>query len=147
MMFVMLTLSVYAHWASLKKYADRPERVAQLAEHWASIEKVVGSILNVAGHIFQAHPVWIYTQSNITNIIENMVKVEALSARIRAKEPKATKHQLAFGSYKKCCRTHYWGGHTPGGTSPTTLYIYSWSYSSKLAGIARSLNLQLELEN
>jgi hypothetical protein len=23
----------------------------------------------VAGHIFQAHPVWIYTQSNITNII------------------------------------------------------------------------------
>jgi hypothetical protein len=25
----------------------------------------------VAGHIFQARPVWIYTQSNITNIIEN----------------------------------------------------------------------------
>jgi hypothetical protein len=23
----------------------------------------------VAGHIFQARPVWIYTQSNITNII------------------------------------------------------------------------------
>jgi hypothetical protein len=23
----------------------------------------------VAGHIFQARPVWIYTQSNITNIL------------------------------------------------------------------------------
>jgi hypothetical protein len=26
-------------------------------------------IPTVAGHIFQARPVWIYTQSNITNII------------------------------------------------------------------------------
>ena len=33
-----------------------------------SIPKVVGSIPTVAGHIFQARPVWIYTQSNITNI-------------------------------------------------------------------------------
>ena len=41
----------------------------QLAEHWASNPKVVGSIPTVAGHIFQARPVWIYTQSNITNII------------------------------------------------------------------------------
>jgi hypothetical protein len=41
-----------------------------LADHWASTPKVVGSIPTaVAGHIFQAHPVWIYTQSNITNII------------------------------------------------------------------------------
>jgi hypothetical protein len=31
--------------------------------------KVVGSIPTVARHIFQACPVWIYTQSNITNII------------------------------------------------------------------------------
>ena len=29
----------------------------------------VGSIPTVAGHIFQARPMWIYTQSNITNII------------------------------------------------------------------------------
>ena len=38
---------------------------------WASIPKVVGSIPAVARHIFQACPVWIYmyTQSNITNII------------------------------------------------------------------------------
>ena len=36
---------------------------------WASIPKVVGSIPTVAGHFFQARPVWIYTQSNITNII------------------------------------------------------------------------------
>ena len=41
--------------------------VAQLAEHWASIPKVVGSIPTVARHIFPACPVWIHTQrqSNI----------------------------------------------------------------------------------
>ena len=44
------------------------DRVAQLAEHWASIPKVVGSIPTVVRHIFQACPVWIYTQSNITSI-------------------------------------------------------------------------------
>ena len=49
-------------------YSNRPDRVAQLAERWASILKVVGSIPTVAGHIFQARPVWIYTQSNITSI-------------------------------------------------------------------------------
>ena len=36
-------------------------------EHWASIPKVVGSIPTVAGHVFQACPLWIYTQSNITS--------------------------------------------------------------------------------
>ena len=44
---------------------DACDRVAQLAEHWASIPKVVGSIPTVVRHIFQACPVWIYTQSNI----------------------------------------------------------------------------------
>jgi hypothetical protein len=34
-----------------------------------SIPKVVGSIPTVVRHIFQACPVWIYTQSNITSII------------------------------------------------------------------------------
>ena len=48
--------------------------VAQLAEHWASIPKVVGSIPAVVRHIFQACPVWIYTQSNITSIIDNQLK-------------------------------------------------------------------------
>ena len=42
------------------------DRVAQLEEHWASIPKVVGSNPTVARHIFQAYPVWIYSQSNIT---------------------------------------------------------------------------------
>ena len=42
--------------------------LAQLAEHWASIPKVVGSIPTVARHIFRACPVWIYTQSNIASI-------------------------------------------------------------------------------
>jgi hypothetical protein len=37
----------------------------------ASIPKVVGSIPTVARHIFQAYPVWIYTRSNITNIISS----------------------------------------------------------------------------
>ena len=50
-------------------YSNRPDRVAQLAEHWASIPKVVGSIPTVVRHIFQACPVWIYTQSNITSTI------------------------------------------------------------------------------
>jgi hypothetical protein len=36
-----------------------------LAEHWASIPKVVSG----QADNFQARPVWIYTQSNITNII------------------------------------------------------------------------------
>ena len=35
-------------------------------EHWASIPKVVGSNPTVARHIFQAFPVWIHTESNIT---------------------------------------------------------------------------------
>ena len=35
----------------------------------ASIPKVVGSIPTVDRHIFQSCAVWIYTQSNITNII------------------------------------------------------------------------------
>ena len=48
---------------------NRPDRVAQLAEHWASIPKVVGSIPTMARHIFQACPVWIYAESNITSII------------------------------------------------------------------------------
>ena len=35
----------------------------------ASIPKVVGSNPTVARHVFQARPMWIYTQSNTTNII------------------------------------------------------------------------------
>ena len=66
-----VTLSVYPHRAGLKNMPghggqNRTDRVAQLAEHWASIPKVVGSIPTVARRIFQACPVWIYTQSNIT---------------------------------------------------------------------------------
>ena len=56
---------------SVPKYhiLEPPDRVAHLAEHWASIPKVVGSISTVARHIFQACPVWIHTQSYITNTI------------------------------------------------------------------------------
>ena len=67
-MYVIATLSVYPHRAS---FSNRPDRVAQLAEHWASILKVVGSNPTVARHIFQACPVWIYTQSsNYINLME-----------------------------------------------------------------------------
>ena len=54
------------YWLKFCKQGGFPktDRVAQLAEHWASIPKVIGSIPTVAGHIFQARPVWIYTQSN-----------------------------------------------------------------------------------
>ena len=60
-------LSYYTQFRNIT-YSNRPERVAQLAEHWAGIPKVVGSIPTVARHIFHACPVWIYTQSNITSI-------------------------------------------------------------------------------
>ena len=75
-MYVIATLSVYPHRTSLKNmpghggirtydpYSNRPDRVAQLAEHCAGIPKVVGSNPTVARHIFQACPVWIYTQSS-----------------------------------------------------------------------------------
>ena len=53
-----VTLSVYPHRASLKNMPDH-----------GGIPKVVGSIPTVVRHIFQACPVWIYTQSNITSII------------------------------------------------------------------------------
>ena len=53
-----VTLSVYPHRTSLKNMPGH-----------GGIPKVVGSIPTVAGHIFQARPVWIYTQSNITSII------------------------------------------------------------------------------
>ena len=49
------------------RLSNRPDHVAQLAEHWASIPKVVGLIPTVARYIFQACPVWIYTRSNITS--------------------------------------------------------------------------------
>ena len=57
---------IFLCWCNIT-YSNRPDRVAQLAEHWASIPKVVGSNPTVVRHIFQACPVWIYTQSNITS--------------------------------------------------------------------------------
>ena len=85
-----VTLSVYPHRAGLKNmpghwgnrtydlwntspmlsqlsYALRSVRVCGIsAEHWASIPKVIGSNPTVARHIFQACPVRINIQSNIT---------------------------------------------------------------------------------
>jgi hypothetical protein len=41
----------------------------------------------VAGHIFQARPVWIYTQSNITNIkcyiIKNFINNKIKGSKIK----------------------------------------------------------------
>jgi hypothetical protein len=54
-----VTLSVYPH----------RERLKNMPGHggiWAGFPKVIGSNPTVARHIFQAFPVWIYTQSNIT---------------------------------------------------------------------------------
>ena len=84
MVFVMSTLSVYPHRTSLKNMPDHGGNrtydlwntspiLCQLSyavrSVRVSIPKVVGSIPTVVGHIFQARPVWIYTQSNITNTI------------------------------------------------------------------------------
>ena len=66
---MLYQLSYAVRTVRVNDISNRPDRVAQLVEHWASIPKVVGSIPTVAGHIFQARPVLIYTQSNITNII------------------------------------------------------------------------------
>ena len=70
-----VTLSIYPQRASLKNMPNHGgnqtllNSVAELPEHWSCIPKVVGSIPAVVRHIFQACPVWIYTQSNITSII------------------------------------------------------------------------------
>ena len=56
-------------------YSNRPDRVAQLVEQWASVPKVVGSIPTVARHIFQPCPVLIYTQSNITSIKTKVILI------------------------------------------------------------------------
>ena len=40
--------------------------VAQLAEQWTGVPGVADSSPTVARHVFRACPVWIYTQSNIT---------------------------------------------------------------------------------
>ena len=53
-MHVTPTLGI--HWQSSAYYtyeSNRPDRVVQLAEHWASIPKVVGSIPTVVRHFFQ----------------------------------------------------------------------------------------------
>ena len=34
-------------------YSNKPDRAAQLSEHWASIPKVVGSITAMVRHIFR----------------------------------------------------------------------------------------------
>ena len=52
-MYVIATLSVYPHRASLKNMPGH-----------GGIPKVVGSNPTVARHIFQVCPVWIYTQSS-----------------------------------------------------------------------------------
>jgi hypothetical protein len=52
-----VTLSVY------------PPRASEVGKRWAGVPGVMGSIPTVVRHIFQACPMWIYTQSNITSII------------------------------------------------------------------------------
>jgi hypothetical protein len=56
-------------------YSNRLGLVAQLAEHWTSIPKVAGSIpiFHRGQANFSACPLWIYTQSNIKNVIFSWV--------------------------------------------------------------------------
>jgi hypothetical protein len=68
-----VTLSVYPHRASLKN-------------------RFVGSIPTVLRHIFQACPVWIYTQSNITSKQVGNLSAHALQfARFKGKRLGASK--------------------------------------------------------
>ena len=55
-----VTLSVYPHRAGLKNMPGHGG--IRTYDHWAGVPKVVGSNPTVARHIFQACPVWIYTQ-------------------------------------------------------------------------------------
>ena len=100
-----VTLSVYPHRASLKNMPDHggnrtydlwntSPMLCQLSyavwsvrvvifRNWASIPKVVGSIPTVVRHIFQACPVWIYTQSNITSISSRLFSLSSLIDPVR----------------------------------------------------------------
>jgi hypothetical protein len=57
------TLVNFKFWRNCKKF------LRELYSKGRRFPKVVGSIPTVVRHIFQACPVWIYTQSNITSII------------------------------------------------------------------------------
>ena len=48
----LIKLYIFAQFQNIT-YSNRPDRVAQLVEHWASIPKVVGSIPIVVRHIFK----------------------------------------------------------------------------------------------
>ena len=61
------TLSVYPHRTSLKNMPGHGG--IRTYDLWNASPKVVGSNPTVARHIFQACPVWIYTQSSNTYII------------------------------------------------------------------------------
>ena len=60
-MYVIATLSVYLHRASLKNMPGHGG--IRTYDLWNG-RKVVGSNPTVARHIFEAFPVWIYTQSS-----------------------------------------------------------------------------------
>ena len=85
-------------------FTNRPDRVAQLAEHWASIPKVVGSIPTVVRHIFQACPVWIYTQSNITSRIDNiLIEMRLKVGKLLKPRIKHTPRKLYFFKSAPAC--------------------------------------------
>ena len=73
-----VTLSVCPHRAGLKNMPghggnrtydlwNTSPMLCQLSYAVAQLAEVVGSIPTVARHIFQAYPVWTYTESNITS--------------------------------------------------------------------------------
>ena len=75
-----VSMSVYPHRARLKNMPvhdgnrthdlwNTSPMLCQLAEHWASIPKIVGSIPTVARHIFQACPVF-RQESLVYNIVQ-----------------------------------------------------------------------------
>ena len=106
-------LSVPIHglfsWVETSLYSNRPDRVAEFAEHWASIPKIVGSIPTVARHIFQACPVWIYTQRNTTSIIFTLQQ----------------HRKIVFGDVNLVPRASVWGlGERRGSPGPGRSRVY-----------------------
>ena len=64
----MLCQLSYAVW-SVRVYDISEQNLVPSISMLSSIPKVVGSIPTVVRHVFQACPVWIYTQSDITSTV------------------------------------------------------------------------------
>ena len=59
-------------------YPDRPDRVALLTEHWASIQNVVGSMSIVVRHIFGNHSMFYVREFRKKDLVYQYVHCDRL---------------------------------------------------------------------